>query len=75
MQTLVQLRTAAESWEVSEDLKTYTFKLRDAKWSNGDPVVAGDFEYAWKWALNPDNLSEYASILYPIKGLCGIQQW
>jgi len=59
---------AAESWEVSEDLKTYTFKLRDAKWSNGDPVVAGDFEYAWKWALNPDNLSEYASILYPIKG-------
>ncbi|MGE7985875.1 peptide ABC transporter substrate-binding protein [Lysinibacillus fusiformis] len=59
---------AAESWEVSEDLKTYTFKLRDAKWSNGDPVVAGDFEYAWKWALNPDNLSEYASILYSIKG-------
>ncbi|WP_342442663.1 peptide ABC transporter substrate-binding protein [Lysinibacillus sp. FSL K6-0057] len=59
---------AAESWEVSEDLKTYTFKLRDAKWSNGDPVVASDFEYAWKWALNPDNLSEYASILYSIKG-------
>ncbi|WP_141903430.1 peptide ABC transporter substrate-binding protein [Lysinibacillus sp. Y5S-8] len=59
---------AAESWEVSDDLKTYTFKLRDAKWSNGDPVVAGDFEYAWKWALNPDNLSEYASILYSIKG-------
>ncbi|MEK5231060.1 peptide ABC transporter substrate-binding protein [Lysinibacillus sp. FSL K6-0232] len=58
----------AESWEISEDQKTYTFKLRDAKWSNGDPVTAGDFEYAWKWALNPDNLSEYASILYPIKG-------
>ncbi|KOY82616.1 peptide ABC transporter substrate-binding protein [Lysinibacillus macroides] len=58
----------AENWEISEDQKTYTFKLREAKWSNGDPVVASDFEYAWKWALNPDNLSEYASILYPIKG-------
>lgn len=58
----------AESWDVSEDGLTYTFKLRDAKWTNGDPVVAGDFEYAWKWALNPENLSEYASVFYPIKG-------
>lgn len=58
----------AEDWTISEDKKTYTFKLRDAKWSNGDPVVAGDFEYSWKWALNPENLSEYASIFYPIKG-------
>jgi len=58
----------AEDWKISDDKKTYTFKLRDAKWSNGDPVVAGDFEYAWKWALNPENLSAYASIFYPIKG-------
>jgi len=58
----------AEKWDVSEDGLTYTFHLRDAKWTNGDPVVAGDFEYAWKWALNPDNLSEYASVFYPIKG-------
>ncbi|MGE7689191.1 peptide ABC transporter substrate-binding protein [Lysinibacillus sp. NPDC097214] len=58
----------AEKWDVSEDKKTYTFHLRDAKWSNGDSVVAGDFEYSWKWALNPENLSEYASIFYPIKG-------
>lgn len=58
----------AEKWEISDDKKTYTFHLRDAKWSNGDPVVAGDFEYAWKWALNPDNLSAYSSIFYPIKG-------
>ncbi|MGE7909099.1 peptide ABC transporter substrate-binding protein [Lysinibacillus xylanilyticus] len=58
----------AEKWEVSDDQLTYTFKLRDAKWTNGDPVVAGDFEYAWKWALNAENLSEYASLLYPIKG-------
>ncbi|KOS69529.1 ABC transporter substrate-binding protein [Lysinibacillus contaminans] len=58
----------AESWEISDDQLTYTFKLRDAQWSNGDPVVAGDFEYAWKWALNPKNLSEYSSLLYAIKG-------
>ncbi len=58
----------AEKWDISPDKKTYTFHLRDAKWSNGDPVVAGDFEYAWKWVLNPENLSEYASIFYPIKG-------
>lgn len=59
---------AAESYEVSEDLLTYTFKLRDAKWANGDAVTANDFEYSWKWVLNPENASEYASILYAIKG-------
>lgn len=64
----VPQKAMAEDWEVSEDGLTYTFKLRDAKWSNGDPVVAGDFAYSWEWALNPDNMSEYASLLYPIKG-------
>ena len=59
---------AAEDYIVSDDLLTYTFTLRDAKWSNGDQVTAQDFEFAWKWALNPENASEYASILYPVKG-------
>ena len=59
---------AAESYKISEDLLTYTFKLRDAQWTNGDPVTAEDFAYSWKWALNPENASDYASILYPIKG-------
>ena len=49
------VEAAAESYKVSEDLLTYTFTLRDAKWSNGDPVTAEDFAYAWKWALNPEN--------------------
>jgi len=62
------IMSAAESVDISDDLLTYTFTLRDAKWTNGDPVTAEDFEYAWKWALNPENASEYASILYPIKG-------
>lgn len=58
----------AESWEISDDLKTYTFKIRDAQWSNGDPVTAQDFEYAWKWALDPNNQSTYSYQLYYIEG-------
>ena len=42
----------AESYEISEDGKTYTFKIRDAKWSDGQAITAGDFEYAWKRALD-----------------------
>ena len=42
----------AESWDVSEDGCTYTFHLReDANWSNGEPVTAADFEFAWKLAM------------------------
>lgn len=55
----------ATDWKVSDDGKTYTFTLRqDAKWSNGDPVTAHDFEYAWKRALAPETASDYAYILY-----------
>ena len=53
--------------EVSEDGKTWTFKIRDAKWSNGDPVTAHDFVYAWRKALNPDTAAEYAYIMYDLK--------
>ena len=38
----------AESFDISEDGKTYTFHLRDAKWSNGDDVTADDFVFAWR---------------------------
>jgi oligopeptide transport system substrate-binding protein len=58
----------AEEITTSDDLKTYTFKLRDAKWTNGDPVTAEDFVYAWKWALDPANQASYAYQLYYIKG-------
>ena len=54
----------AESVDISEDQLTYTFKLRDGiKWSNGDPVTANDFEYAWKRVLNPDTGAQYAYII------------
>ncbi|MCF3974484.1 peptide ABC transporter substrate-binding protein [Paracoccus salsus] len=50
----------AESHEVRDDGLTYVFHLRDAAWSNGDPVTAGDFVYAWQRAANPETASEYA---------------
>ena len=53
----------AESWDVSDDGLVYTFHLADAKWSNGDPVTASDFVYAWQRLDNPDTASEYAFIL------------
>ena len=60
----------AESYEVSEDGKTYTFKLRsDAKWSNGDPLTAADFIYSWKRTLLPGYPADYAELFYDIKGV------
>ena len=59
----------AETWDISEDGKTYTFYIReDAKWSNGDPVVAEDFVYAWKYMLDPDTASPAAFLAYFIEG-------
>lgn len=49
----------AESWDVSADGTQYTFHLRHAKWSNGDPVTAQDFEWSWKRVLDPALASEY----------------
>ncbi|MDO6850777.1 peptide ABC transporter substrate-binding protein [Priestia megaterium] len=58
----------AKDVKVSDDQTKYTFTIRDdAKWSNGDPVTAKDFEYAWKWALDPKNESQYAYQLYYVK--------
>ncbi|MBL6428140.1 MULTISPECIES: peptide ABC transporter substrate-binding protein [Maritimibacter] len=50
----------ATGYEASEDKKTYTFTLREnAKWSNGDPVTANDFVYAWRRAADPETASPY----------------
>ncbi len=56
------VEAAAESYEVSEDGKVYTFTLRDANWSDGQPVTAKDFEFAWNRALDPVVASPYAWI-------------
>ena len=49
----------AESWDISEDGKVYTFHLRtNAKWSDGKPLTAHDFEYSWKRMVNPEIAAE-----------------
>jgi oligopeptide transport system substrate-binding protein len=63
----------AESWEVSEDGMTVTFTLRsDGKWTNGDPVTAGDFEYSWKRTLSSELGADYA---YQFYGIVGAQEY
>lgn len=58
---------AAESWSVSEDGRSYTFKLRKtARWSNGDPVVAEDFAFAFRRLVDPKTASQYALMLEPV---------
>jgi oligopeptide transport system substrate-binding protein len=58
---------AAESWTVSEDGKTYTFKLRaDGKWSDGTPVTADDFVFSWNRLVDPATAAEYAYLLSPV---------
>jgi oligopeptide transport system substrate-binding protein len=57
----------AERWEVSEDGLTWTFFLRRASWSDGEPCNAHDFQFAFRRILDPANVAPYASILYPIK--------
>ncbi|MBI1251129.1 MAG: peptide ABC transporter substrate-binding protein [Alphaproteobacteria bacterium] len=56
----------ATHWETSEDALTWTFHLREATWSDGVPVTAHDFEFAFQRILNPENLAQYAAVLYPI---------
>lgn len=58
----------AESWSQNADATVYTFKLRgDAKWSNGQPVTAGDFVFSFRRLMNPETGAKYANILYTLK--------
>ena len=58
----------AKEWSFDKDTNTYTFILRDAQFSNGDPITAEDFVYSCKRALDPRTGSEDAYQLYYIKG-------
>ena len=59
---------AASRWEISDDGLVYRFYLHpDGRWSNGDPVTAGDFVFGLRRAVDPNTLSVYSSILYPIQ--------
>jgi len=58
----------AASWTISDDGLVYTFSLRaDARWSNGDSVIADDFVAGMRRTVDPATASTYAQILYPIE--------
>jgi oligopeptide transport system substrate-binding protein len=58
----------AESWDISPDSKTITFHLKDAKYSNGDPIVAADYVYSWKRLVDPRTAAPYNYVLAPVAG-------
>lgn len=59
-----ELGMAAEEPTISEDGLTYTYKIReDAVWSNGEPVTANDFVYAWQRLVNPDQAAPYSYLI------------
>lgn len=57
----------AHGWDISEDGTVYTFYLRRQNWSDGHPLTAHDFEYAWKRVLNPATASKYGTYFYALK--------
>ncbi len=65
---LVASPALAESWDFSTDGKTITFHLRDATYSNGDPIVAGDFVYSWKRLVDPRTAAPYAYNMSDVVG-------
>ena len=56
----------AESWDISPDQMTYTFHLRAARWSNGDPITAQDFVKSYHRILAPSLAAEYAYMLFVV---------
>ncbi|MCP5506102.1 MAG: peptide ABC transporter substrate-binding protein [Chlamydiales bacterium] len=77
----VPVLAAAKSYVISDDLCSYTFVLRDLYWSNGEPITAGDFEYAWKQILSPNFNTRFAYLFYVIlnaerakKGECSLDE-
>jgi oligopeptide transport system substrate-binding protein len=67
-QTAAPIPGAATHWDLSKDQRVYTFHIRqNAKWSDGSPLTAQDFAYAWERVLRPATGSKYAFALYYIK--------
>ena len=56
----------AERWEIREDGATFWLR-EDSLWSDGQPVTAQDFVFAWRRVVDPETASQYAFITYPIK--------
>src|SRR5512146_3242161 len=58
----------ASSWDISADGKEITFHLKDAKYSNGDPIVAGDLVYSWKRLADPRTAAPYSYVMAEVEG-------
>ena len=58
----------AETWDISGDAKTLTFHLRDARYSNGDPIVADDLVYSWKRLVDPRTAAGYSYVMAEVEG-------
>lgn len=68
--TLAEVPGVAESWSASEDFKTWTFRLRrNAKWSNGKPVTAGDFVRAWRRLVKLGDKTAHRGLLANVVGV------
>jgi oligopeptide transport system substrate-binding protein len=66
---------AADRYRLTDDGKTYRFHVRDAaRWSNGEPVSAGDFVAAWRRLVDPHTAAQYSQLLAPIVGATAIAQ-
>ena len=67
--TLEPIPGCALSWDKSDDGRTWTFHMRpEARWSNGDPVTAHDFEFSWRRFLEPATGAEYSYLLWKARG-------
>ena len=64
---------AAERWSVSADGLVWTFELReDGKWSDGQPVTAGDFVHAFRRLLDPKTAASLAHFMYPVRNAAAV---
>ena len=74
-QSSIMLPGVAQSWQHNEDASIWTFNLRpEARWSDGRPVTASDFAYAYRRLLHPEFGGKYAEMLYPLKGAASYNQ-
>ena len=73
-QTGAPAPAVAKNYSVSSDNLKYTFSLRETSWSNGEPLTAHDFVYAWKKSLSPEFRSDYAFLLFPLKNAKAIKE-
>jgi oligopeptide transport system substrate-binding protein len=70
------IEPAAATWRTSADGLTWTFSIRpDARWSNGDPLLAQDYVYAWRRAILPDTAADYSNAFFAIEGAEAFFRW